>query len=148
MADDRTRGSRVTGAERAELAASLGRRYAAGESVRALAEDTGRSFGFVHGLVKEAGVPLRSRGGPTRGAAALATTSVTAASGPPDADETSVVAETPEKKRKGKAEGDKASKAKGGKASKANGGKASKAKDAKAKGKKARDRKGSGKGGR
>jgi hypothetical protein len=64
------RGSRITGTERAELAAQLGQRYAAGESLRSIAEDTGRSFGFVHGLVKESGVDLRSRGGATRGPAA------------------------------------------------------------------------------
>ena len=66
------RGSRITGSERQELAAELAERYAAGESLRTLAEDTGRSFGFVHGLVKESGVELRSRGGATRGAAAEA----------------------------------------------------------------------------
>ena len=66
------RGARITGSERQYLAAELAERYAAGESLRSLAEDTGRSFGFVHGLVKESGVPLRSRGGATRGAAAEA----------------------------------------------------------------------------
>jgi hypothetical protein len=63
-------GSRITGEQRTELAARLGQRYAAGESLRALAQDTGRSFGFVHGLLKESGVDLRSRGGATRGTAA------------------------------------------------------------------------------
>ena len=66
------RGSRITGTDRQELAAELAERYAGGESLRALAEDTGRSFGFVHGLVKESGVPLRRRGGATRGAVAEA----------------------------------------------------------------------------
>ena len=70
MAQALVRGSRITGGERAELAAQLGQRYAAGESLRSIAEDTGRSFGFVHGLVKESGVDLRSRGGATRGPAA------------------------------------------------------------------------------
>ena len=70
MAQALVRGSRITGTERAELAAQLGQRYAAGESLRSIAEDTGRSFGFVHGLVKESGVDLRSRGGATRGPAA------------------------------------------------------------------------------
>lgn len=70
MAEALARGSRITGTQRAELAARLGQRYAAGESIRAIAEGTGRSFGFVHGLVKESGVDLRSRGGATRGPAA------------------------------------------------------------------------------
>ena len=70
MAEALARGSRITGTQRADLAARLGRRYAAGESIRAIAEDTGRSFGFVHGLVKESGVDLRGRGGATRGPAA------------------------------------------------------------------------------
>jgi hypothetical protein len=70
VAKARARGSRITGTQRAELAAQLGQRYAEGMSIRAIAEDTGRSFGFVHGLVKESGVQLRSRGGATRGPAA------------------------------------------------------------------------------
>ncbi|MFB9673091.1 helix-turn-helix domain-containing protein [Microlunatus capsulatus] len=70
MAQALARGSRITGTQRTELAAELGRRYAAGESLRAIAEDTGRSFGFVHGLVKESGVDLRGRGGATRAPAA------------------------------------------------------------------------------
>lgn len=72
MAAQLARGARITGPQRQELAAELARRYQAGESIRALAEDTGRSFGFVHGLVKESGVTLRGRGGATRGAAAEA----------------------------------------------------------------------------
>jgi hypothetical protein len=72
VAEALARGSRITGTKRAELATELGQRYSAGESIRAIAEDTGRSFGFVHGLVKESGVDLRSRGGATRGPAARA----------------------------------------------------------------------------
>lgn len=75
MAAALARGSRITGSDRQELAVQLGQRYADGESIRAIAEDTGRSFGFVHGLVKESGVTLRGRGGATRGAAARATRS-------------------------------------------------------------------------
>ena len=70
MAEPLAKGSRVTGAQRAELATELARRYADGESIRALADGTGRSFGFVHGLIRESGVPVRSRGGATRGTAA------------------------------------------------------------------------------
>ncbi|WP_375433205.1 helix-turn-helix domain-containing protein [uncultured Friedmanniella sp.] len=75
MSDTLTKGSRITGADRTTLGASLAERYQAGESIRALAEDIGRSFGFVHGVITEAGVPLRGRGGPTRGAAATASAS-------------------------------------------------------------------------
>jgi hypothetical protein len=64
------KGSRITGTQRTELAAELAQRYGAGESIRAIAEATGRSFGFVHGLIKESGVEVRGRGGATRGAAA------------------------------------------------------------------------------
>jgi hypothetical protein len=70
VAEPLAKGSRIIGTQRAELAAELSQRYAGGESIRAIAAGTGRSFGFVHGLIKEAGVELRSRGGATRGAAA------------------------------------------------------------------------------
>ncbi|CAA9300682.1 MAG: hypothetical protein AVDCRST_MAG61-958, partial [uncultured Friedmanniella sp.] len=80
MAAALARGTRITGTERQELAARLGQRYAGGESLRAIAEDTGRSFGFVHGLVKESGVTIRGRGGATRGAAAGATATRTPSS--------------------------------------------------------------------
>src|SRR5688500_168553 len=62
------KGSRITGAQRTTLASQYARRYAAGESIRKIADDAGRSFGFVHGVLKEAGVELRGRGGATRGA--------------------------------------------------------------------------------
>jgi hypothetical protein len=61
------KGRRVTGTERTSLAKDLTRRYAAGESIRALAEATGRSYGFVHRVLTEAGATLRGRGGSTRG---------------------------------------------------------------------------------
>jgi hypothetical protein len=61
------KGRRVTGNERASLARDLTRRYAAGESIRALAEATGRSYGFVHRVLTESGTSLRGRGGSTRG---------------------------------------------------------------------------------
>nr|WP_227014392.1 helix-turn-helix domain-containing protein [Nocardiopsis sinuspersici] len=56
----------MVGADRSELAAQLKRRYEAGESIRMLAAATGRSYGFVHRLLSEAGVDLRGRGGATR----------------------------------------------------------------------------------
>ncbi len=57
---------RVSGAEREQLAAEMKRRYVAGESVRALALSKGRSYGFVHALLVEAGAVLRTRGGAVR----------------------------------------------------------------------------------
>jgi len=66
------KGSRITGDTRSELATSLVERYGRGESIRSMAQDIGRSYGFVHGVLVEAGVPMRSRGGATRGPAAEA----------------------------------------------------------------------------
>ncbi len=67
MAETLKKGSRVTGAAREKLAADLKKKYDAGVSIRALAEETGRSYGFVHRMLTEAGVTLRGRGGATRG---------------------------------------------------------------------------------
>lgn len=62
-----TKGSRITGTARTKLAADLKKKYEKGQSIRALAESTGRSYGFVHRLLVDAGVSLRGRGGATRG---------------------------------------------------------------------------------
>ena len=62
-----TKGARITGDQRSSLGATFGERYAAGESIRSIAIDTGRSYGFVHGVLKESGASLRGRGGATRG---------------------------------------------------------------------------------
>jgi hypothetical protein len=69
VADSLRKGTRVTGADRAKLAADLRKRYEAGESIRSLATSTGRSYGFVHRILTENGAPLRGRGGATRGRA-------------------------------------------------------------------------------
>ncbi len=61
------KGSRITGAQRSTLASNFAKRYAAGDSIRKIAEESGRSYGFVHGLLKEEGATLRGRGGATRG---------------------------------------------------------------------------------
>ena len=66
MAENLKRGTRVTGADRSELAADLSRRYGAGESIRSLATSTGRSYGFIHRILTEMGVTLRGRGGAPR----------------------------------------------------------------------------------
>jgi len=60
------KGSRVSGSERDRLAGDLRRRYDSGASIRALAESTGRSYGFVHRILSESGASLRGRGGATR----------------------------------------------------------------------------------
>ena len=61
--------ARVVGEQRTLLAAELTRRYEQGESIRSMAGDLGRSYGWVQGLLKEAGVTFRARGGATRGVA-------------------------------------------------------------------------------
>jgi hypothetical protein len=61
------KGRRITGSERGSLSAELRRRYEGGSSIRALAADTGRSYGFVHRVLLESGATLRGRGGATRG---------------------------------------------------------------------------------
>jgi hypothetical protein len=58
--------TRVVGVERRTLANDLVQRYAEGASIRTLATSTGRSYGFVHQILTEAGVELRKRGGPRR----------------------------------------------------------------------------------
>jgi predicted transcriptional regulator len=63
MAENLRRGARVTGPDRSKLASSLAGRYEAGESIRSLASSTGRSYGFIHRILTEMGVTLRSRGG-------------------------------------------------------------------------------------
>ena len=69
MAETLKKGTRVTGTERNKLATDLKKRYDSGESIRALANATGRSYGFIHRILTETGVALRGRGGATRGKA-------------------------------------------------------------------------------
>ncbi|MGH3911161.1 MAG: helix-turn-helix domain-containing protein, partial [Pseudonocardiaceae bacterium] len=45
---DLKKGSRITGNARDKLASELKKKYEKGASIRALAESTGRSYGFVH----------------------------------------------------------------------------------------------------
>ena len=66
IAEKLRKGTRVTGPERSKLATNLKSRYDAGESIRSLATSTGRSYGFIHRILTENGVTLRSRGGATR----------------------------------------------------------------------------------
>jgi hypothetical protein len=69
VAETLQKGTRVTGADRSKLATDLKKRYDGGESIRALANATGRSYGFIHRILTETGVTLRGRGGATRGRA-------------------------------------------------------------------------------
>ncbi len=41
-------------------------KYTKGASIRALAEQTGRSYVSIHRVLTQAGVPLRARGGNNR----------------------------------------------------------------------------------
>jgi hypothetical protein len=61
------KGSRITGSERDKLSGDLRKKYEAGQSIRLLAESSGRSYGFVHRILSESGTTLRGRGGATRG---------------------------------------------------------------------------------
>ena len=60
------KGRRITGDERGTLSDQLRRHYENGRSIRDLAADTGRSYGFVHRVLKESGANLRGRGGSNR----------------------------------------------------------------------------------
>jgi predicted transcriptional regulator len=66
----KVRAERMTREQRAELARSLEVQYQAGASIRELAASTGRSYGFIHRVLTDAGVPMRGRGGATRARAA------------------------------------------------------------------------------
>jgi len=60
------KGRRITGADRDRLSTDLKRRYDSGASIRDLAADTGRSYGFIHRVLSESGATFRGRGGATR----------------------------------------------------------------------------------
>jgi predicted transcriptional regulator len=60
------KGAPITGTQREKLATDLKTKYEKGASIRALAEQTGRSYGFVHRVLAETGVQLRGRGGANR----------------------------------------------------------------------------------
>lgn len=58
----------VRGDERRELTERVTAAYEQGSSIRAIADSIGRSYGFVHRLLAEAGVDFRTRGGTRKGA--------------------------------------------------------------------------------
>jgi hypothetical protein len=64
---DLKKGARITGTARTKLSGELQKQYGKGRSIRELADTHGRSYGFVHRILSEAGVTLRGRGGATRG---------------------------------------------------------------------------------
>ena len=57
---------RIVGAPREKLATKVVKEYEKGKSIRALSEELGRSYGFVHRLLSESGATLRGRGGAVR----------------------------------------------------------------------------------
>lgn len=59
-------GTRILGARREALAEVIVHRYDTGESIRAIASDIRRSYGFVHRVLTESEVCFRARGGNTR----------------------------------------------------------------------------------
>ena len=59
---ERVNAFRMAAERRAELAPELKTQYEQGATIRALAETTGRSYGFIREVLTEAGVVLRSRG--------------------------------------------------------------------------------------
>ena len=69
VADKIPKGVRVVGDQRTALSTELAERYGRGESIRSIAQDIGRSYGFVHGVLRQSETPLRGRGGATRAAA-------------------------------------------------------------------------------
>lgn len=67
-------GSRVhiKGPARQKLGAELKKAYSRGASIRTLAHGCGRSYGFVHCVLTEAGTAMRTRGGSNAGRRASA----------------------------------------------------------------------------
>ena len=55
--------TKITGTDRTKLGEVLRRKYEKGSSIRELAGEHGRSYGFVHTVLVEAGTALRPRGG-------------------------------------------------------------------------------------
>lgn len=57
----------VRGEERRELTRYVTAEYEKGQSIRDIASTIGRSYGFVHRLLADAGVDFRTRGGARKG---------------------------------------------------------------------------------
>jgi hypothetical protein len=56
----------VTGDQRTKVQRELVAKYRKGASIRGLAAEYGRSYGFMHRILTEAGIALRGRGGAVR----------------------------------------------------------------------------------
>ena len=56
----------LSAAQRAELGTQVRDAYAKGTPIRTIADHHSVSYGFVHGLLREAGVTMRGRGGANR----------------------------------------------------------------------------------
>lgn len=52
----------LRGDARTEAGQQLRARYEAGDTIRSLMEVTGRSYGYIHGLLRSAGTTMRPRG--------------------------------------------------------------------------------------
>lgn len=61
-----SKGARITGESRDRVKDEIRAQYEAGASIRSLAEQTGRSYGFIHKILVESDVALRGRGGANR----------------------------------------------------------------------------------
>lgn len=53
---------RITGAKREKLAADLRSAYAEGRTIRELASEIGRSYGFTHKILFDGSTEMRRRG--------------------------------------------------------------------------------------
>jgi len=60
------KGRQIVGQERIALTKDFVARYGEGESIRAIARSTGRSYGFARRVLIAGGASLRTRGGPHR----------------------------------------------------------------------------------
>lgn len=66
------KGVPITGKDRDEWGAALKQKYEDdGATIRELAESTGRSFGWMHKLLREAGTSIRGQGGDQRSSATV-----------------------------------------------------------------------------
>lgn len=65
--DGMKKSARITGKPRNIAAEQFGKKYRKGVSIRTIAQQSGRSYGFVHRVLVESGVQMREHGGPRRG---------------------------------------------------------------------------------
>lgn len=57
---------KLTQQQRAGVGAKFREQYEAGATIAALAKETGRSYGWIHQLLTDAGTVMRPRGGGRR----------------------------------------------------------------------------------